>query len=41
MNHNRGLVPGFGIGDGTIPGFMELTAKDVTEIYRIAAHATI
>ena len=35
------LVEKLGIGDSTIPGFMELTAKDVTEIYRIAAHATL
>lgn len=35
------LVEKLGIGDGTRAGFMELNAHDVTEIYRIAAHATI
>lgn len=35
------LVEKLGIGDGTIGGFMALNAKDVTEIYKIAAHVTI
>ena len=33
------LVEKLGIGDGTRAGFMELTAKDVTAIYNIAANA--
>ena len=35
------LVEKLGIGDGVRGGFMELTSADVTEIYRIAAHAEL
>ena len=35
------LVEKLGIGSGTRAGFMELTAEDVTRIYRIAAHASL
>jgi len=35
------LVEKFGIGDGLTGGFVRLSAKDVAEIYRIAAHATL
>ena len=33
------LVEKLGIGNGTRAGFMELTADDVTKIYKIAAQA--
>ena len=33
------LVEKLGIGSGTRAGFMELTADDVTKIYKIAAQA--
>ncbi|MBR5088631.1 MAG: iron-containing alcohol dehydrogenase [Ruminiclostridium sp.] len=35
------LVEKFGIGDGRTGGFMQLDAKDVTGIYKIAAHASL
>ena len=35
------LVKKFGIGDGKTGGFVQLSAADVTEIYKIAAHATL
>ncbi|MBO6232195.1 MAG: iron-containing alcohol dehydrogenase [Ruminiclostridium sp.] len=35
------LVEKIGIGDGKFGGFMELDRNDVTEIYRIAAHASL
>ncbi len=35
------LVEKFGIGDGTTGGFMKLNRDDITEIYRIAAHASL
>ena len=35
------LVEKFGIGDGTTGGFMKLNRNDITEIYRIAAHASL
>ena len=35
------LVEKLGIGDGKLGGFMELDKNDVTEIYRIAAHASL
>lgn len=35
------LVEKLGVGDGQMGGFMNLTAKDVTEIYKIAAHASL
>ena len=35
------LVEKFGIGDGKTGGFVSLTAADITEIYRIAAHAAL
>ena len=35
------LVEKFGIGDGTTGGFMKLNKDDVTEIYKIAAHASL
>ena len=35
------LVDKFGIGDGLTGGFVRLSAKDVAEIYRIAARATL
>ena len=35
------LVEKFGIGDGLTWGFVRLSAKDITEIYKIAAKATL
>ena len=35
------LVEKFGIGDGLTWGFVRLSAKDIAEIYRIAAKATL
>ncbi len=35
------LVEKLGVGDGQMGGFMNLTAKDVAEIYKIAAHASL
>ncbi|MCQ2417613.1 MAG: iron-containing alcohol dehydrogenase [Oscillospiraceae bacterium] len=35
------LVEKLGVGDGCLPGFMNLTAKDAEEIYKIAANAVI
>ncbi len=35
------LVKNFGIGDGKTGGFLPLSAEDVTEIFKIAAKATI
>ena len=35
------LVEKTGIGDGKFGGFMELDRNDVTEIYRIAVHASL
>ena len=35
------LVDKFGIGDGRTGGFVALSAEDIAEIYRIAAHAEI
>ena len=35
------LVKNLGIGSGKRSGFVELDANDVTEIYKIAAHAQI
>ena len=35
------LVEKFGIGDGKTGGFVSLSAADITEIYRIAAHAAL
>lgn len=35
------LVEKFGIGDGKTGGYVSLTAADITEIYRIAAHAAL
>lgn len=35
------LVEKFGIGDGRTGGFVHLSAGDVAEIYRIAAHAAV
>ena len=35
------LVEKFGIGDGLTGGFVRLSAKDITEIYTIAARATL
>ncbi len=35
------LVEKFGIGDGKTGGFVELSAADIAEIYRIAAHASL
>ncbi len=35
------LVEKFGLGEGKTGGFVSLTSKDVAEIYRIAANATI
>ena len=35
------LVEKFGIGDGKTGGFVSLTAADIAEIYRIAAHAAL
>lgn len=35
------LVEKFGIGDGKTGGFVSLMAADITEIYRIAAHAAL
>ncbi len=35
------MVEKLGIGSGKRAGFMELSAEDVTEIYRIAAHASL
>ncbi|MBQ3939516.1 MAG: iron-containing alcohol dehydrogenase [Oscillospiraceae bacterium] len=35
------LVEKFGIGDGRTGGFVHLSAADVAEIYRIAAHAAV
>ena len=35
------LVEKIGIGDGKFGGFMELDRNDVTEIYSIAAHASL
>ncbi len=35
------LVEKLGIGDGKLGGFMELDRNDVTEIYKIAAHAEV
>ena len=35
------LVEKLGVGDGKRAGFMELDRNDVTEIYRIAVHASI
>ncbi|MBP3855183.1 MAG: iron-containing alcohol dehydrogenase [Ruminiclostridium sp.] len=35
------LVEKIGIGDGKFGGFMELDRNDVTEIYKIAAHAEV
>jgi len=35
------LVDKFGIGDGKTGGFVSLSASDIAEIYRIAAHASL
>ncbi|MCR5123106.1 MAG: iron-containing alcohol dehydrogenase [Ruminococcus sp.] len=35
------LVEKFGIGDGKTGGFVKLNKNDITEIYRIAAHASL
>ncbi len=35
------LVEKLGVGDGQLGGFMNLKAKDVAEIYKIAAHASL
>lgn len=35
------LVDKFGIGDGKTGGFVHLSAEDITEIYRIAARASL
>ena len=35
------LVEKFGIADGTTGGFVHLSAADIAEIYRIAAHASL
>lgn len=35
------LVEKFGIGEGRTRGFMPLSAEDITEIYRIAAHTEL
>lgn len=35
------LVEKFGVGDGRTGGFVELSASDITEIYKIAAKASI
>ena len=35
------LVETFGIGDGRTGGFVALSAEDIAEIYRIAAHAAL
>ncbi len=35
------LVAKFGIGDGKTGGFVSLSAADITEIYRIAAHTAL
>ena len=35
------LVEKFGIGDGKTGGFVHLSAADIAEIYRIAAHAAL
>lgn len=35
------LVERFGIGDGKTGGFVHLSAADIAEIYRIAAHASL
>ncbi len=35
------LVEKFGIGDGKTGGFVSLSAADITEIYRIAAHTAL
>ena len=35
------LVEKFGIGDGRTGGFVQLSASDIAEIYRIAAHAEL
>lgn len=35
------LVSKFGIGDGKTGGFMQLDAHDVTEIYKLAANASL
>ncbi len=35
------LVENFGIGDGRTGGFVALSAEDITEIYRIAARASL
>ena len=35
------LVSKFGIGDSKIGGFMQLDAHDVTEIYKLAANASL
>ncbi len=35
------LVEKFGVGDGRTGGFVKLSAADVTEIYKIAAHAAL
>jgi len=35
------LVEKFGIGDGRTGGFVHLSAADIVEIYRIAAHAAL
>ena len=35
------LVEKFGIGDGRTGGFVHLSAADIAEIYRIAAHAAL
>ena len=39
--YNTKLVEKFGIGDGKTGGFVSLSAADITEIYRIAAHAAL
>ena len=35
------LVEKFGIGDGRTGGFVALSAADITEIYNIAANASL
>ena len=35
------LVEKFGIGSGRTGGFVKLSADDIAEIYRIAAHAAL
>jgi len=35
------LVEKFGLGDGRTGGFVSLSSADITQIYKIAAHAEI